>query len=379
MEKDIEVINQEIEDELYQEYLLNIRKEYIPERYNQIELLTELNNPDIDHYISISNRTDGKSFNYVHALLKIAIDYNLGLLFLSRNMMLRESYQTLISDIIEKFGYNRRDFQFIRNQYYVTLSYNDQLIAVISDLNNATELKYFSNFIKDFPILVYDEFLALDTDYLSDEWERLQTIYESVDRIEKHPLIHKPKIIYLGNAVNFNSPILNGLKIFNILEKHPVNTARVYHYDFHVMLEMNRNDNANIQRNTRAFASENDSMTTGQFKTNSYLIANDDDKNNVKRNPRTFYIKLKSDYLKVSFNYDTLLTILSITSTMPENETYIYNMDLKDNKSTSIYLNENYFDEREIKKQDKGFYLFENNFSKNYIRSEEHTSELQSR
>src|SRR5699024_821703 len=85
------------EDMKYKKFI----KEHIPEQYNQIKLLDELNNPDIDHFISISNRTDGKSINYVHALMEICIKHNLGLTFLSRNMMLRASYQELINDIIE--------------------------------------------------------------------------------------------------------------------------------------------------------------------------------------------------------------------------------------------------------------------------------------
>src|SRR5699024_7781700 len=140
--------------------------------------------------------------------------------------------------------------------------YQQQSIAVISSLNDATELKYSSNFLKKYPIMVYDEFLALQSDYLPDEWERLKTIYESIDRNQEIPLIKKPKIIYLGNAVNFDSPVLHGLKIFNILENHPINTAKIYKYEFNVMLEINRNDNANKQRNTRAFGSRSEEHTS---------------------------------------------------------------------------------------------------------------------
>lgn len=354
------------EDEKYKKMIKSFRKNHVPEQYNQIKLLDELNNPDIDHFISISNRTDGKSINYVHALLYIAIEYDLGLTFLSRNMMLRTSYQELINDIIEiSTIFDRRDFNFIRTQYYVSLNYKDQTIAVISDLNNASELKYFSNYLKKFPIIIYDEFLTLQTEYLSDEWVRLKTIYESIDRIEKYPLIHKPKIFYFGNAVNFESPILHGLKIFNILENHPMNEAKIYQYEFNVMLEINRNENANVRRNTRAFGSEDDSMTTAQFETNDHNIADDSDREHIKHNPRFIYIKLKSDYLKIWFNRDTLHVILSIESFIEHD--YQYNMQLKDNKEGSIYLNETYFDEDHIKRLDRGDYLFENNFSKNYI------------
>ena len=354
------------EDEKYKKMIKSFRKNHVPEQYNQIKLLDELNNKDIDHFISISNRTDGKSINYVHALLYIAIEYDLGLTFLSRNMMLRTSYQELINDIIEiSTIFDRRDFNFIRTQYYVSLNYKDQTIAVISDLNNASELKYFSNYLKKFPIIIYDEFLTLQSEYLSDEWVRLKTIYESIDRIEKYPLIHKPKIFYFGNAVNFESPILHGLKIFNILENHPMNEAKIYKYEFNVMLEINRNENANVRRNTRAFGSEDDSMTTAQFETNDHNIADDSDREHIKHNPRFIYIKLKSDYLKIWFNRDTLHVILSIESFIEHD--YQYNMQLKDNKEGSIYLNETYFDEDHIKRLDRGDYLFENNFSKNYI------------
>lgn len=359
------------EDQIFQDYLERFRKNHIPEKYNQIKLLNELNNPDIDHFISISNRTDGKSINYIHALLNISIDYDLGLALFSRNMMLRTSYQELINDILDiSTIFDRRDFNFIRSQYYLSLNYKDRTIAIISDLNNASELKYFSNYIKKFPILVYDEFLTLESDYLSDEWVRLKTIYESIDRMEDYPLIHKPKIFYFGNAVNFDSPVLHGLKIFNILENHTINTAKIYKYDFNVMLEINKNKNVNEIRNTRAFRSEDDSMTTSEFETNDHNIATDSDRNHVKSNPRFIYVKLKNDYLKIWFNRDTLKIILSIESNIQE--LYIYNMQLKDNKDDSTYLNESYFDDNHIKKIDKGYYKFENNFSKNYITTDFH-------
>ena len=353
-------------DNIYLKNLEKFRKKHIPPQYNQVKMLDELTNPDIDHFLSISNRTDGKSINYVHALLNIAIEYDIGLSFFSRNMMLRTSYQELINDIIDiSTVFNRKDFNFIRSQYYVTLNYKDKTIALISDLNNASELKYFSNYLKNFPIMIYDEFLALQTEYLPDEWVRLKTIYESIDRKESYPLIHKPKIFYFGNAVNFDSPVLHGLKIFNILENHPMNEARVYHYDFHVMLEVNRNENANQRRNTRAFGSNNDSMTTAQFETNPYNIATESDRHQIRKNPRFIYIKLKESYMKIWFNRDTLDVILSIESRI--DEPYLYNMQLKDNKEHSTYLSDRYFDDDHIKKIDRGAYKFENNFSKNYI------------
>ena len=357
------------EEQRYKKLIETFRENHIPVKYNQVKLLDELNNTDIDHYLSISNRTDGKSINYIHTLLYIAYEYGLGLTLITRNMMLRASYQDLIEDIIDiSEVFDRSDITFIRSQYYVRVDYRGQNLAIITDLNNATELKNFSNFLKKFPIMVYDEFIALETDYLPDEWQRLKTIYESIDRIEEYPLIKKPKIFYLGNAVNFDSPILHGLKIFNILENHPLNTARIYKYDFNVMLEINRNENANERRNTRAFGSGDDAMTTARFESNSHNVANDNDRNHVKRNPRVIYVKVKNDFIKIWFNADTLTTILSVEHTI--DGTYQYNLLLKDNRETSQFLNEKYFDEKHIKRIDRGEYLFNNKFSKDYITSD---------
>src|SRR5699024_12156242 len=100
---------------------------------------------------------------------------------------------------------------------YIEVLYQQQSIAVISSLNDATELKYSSNFLKKYPIMVYDEFLALQNDYLPDEWERLKTIYESIDRNQDITLIKKTKIIYLRNTEKFDRTVLNGLNIFNNL------------------------------------------------------------------------------------------------------------------------------------------------------------------
>lgn len=346
----------------YQSFITNFRTFHVPPRYNQLKLLDELPNKDIDHYISISNRTDGKSFNYVHALLNIAIEYDLGLCLISRNMMLRVSYQTLIDEIIDQSEIlDRKDFNFIRTQYYVQLNYKDRRLAVVAALNDATELKQFSNFLKKFPILIYDEFLALESDYLSDEFERMKTIYDSIDRQKEYPLIGKPKVFYLGNAVNFDSPILSSLKLFNILENHPMNTAKQYN---HVMLEMHKNENANQERNIRAFGGPDDNMTTGKFKTNPHRLATPGDREQVKRNPRTIWVKLKQDYLKIWFNRDTFNIILSIESTADQ---YDYNLQLKDNTPESVYLSPKYFDENHIKRHDKGHYLYDNNYSKNMI------------
>lgn len=357
-----ELFKEKTEEEKFKDYVKKFRKETIPERFNQVYLVDELLNPEIDHYMSITNRSDGKSFNYIHFFINNAIDHGIGFTLLSRQFTIRASYQELIIKILDTSTLLKtKDFEFYNTQYYMGIIYKDKMIGIITDLNSATNLKYLSNFIKDFPIIIYDEFLALEGDYLPDEWQRLKTIYSSIDRNGKIDLIKFPKLFYLGNAVNFSSPILNNLNIFNTLEKHPINTVKQYK---NIYLEMLRNDNANDERNLRAFNETDDQMTMGQFEINAFNLASDEDRTQVLNKQRTIIIKLDFNYLKIDYNFETYKTILSITGYQPS---YDYNINLKDNTKNSTYLKDSYYSANHEKRYNRQAYLFDNNFSKDFI------------
>ena len=357
-----------INNETIHPYVEDFRQKNIPKRYNQIKLMNYLLDDELDHYISISNRSDGKSFNYVDFLIKFAIDYDIGFMFIVRHHTVQLFGQTLMQKIIDTSSndYNPRDFIFINNEFYKTLIYKDKAIALITDLNKATDLKYNSNYLKDFPIMVYDEFLALEGDYLPDEWERLKTIYASVNRDDEIPYIKIPKVLYLGNAVNFSSPVLANLNIFNILERHPMNEVRKYE---NVVLEFNRNEQANEERNLRAFDETKDSMTMGEFDINNHNVANENDRLRINKNPSYIYIKLVKEYLKITYNTDTYECMLSIITYAKK---YDFNLLIKDNNNESIYLNENYYDMEHDRKYNKDLFLFDNVYSKDYILSDMH-------
>lgn len=336
----------------------------IPNRYNQIQLLDHILDTDLDHYISISNRADGKSFNYIHALIELSDKYGFKFILIARHYTVRFAYQEFLIKLLDKSHlYNSKDFGFLRNDFYITMYYKDKEICLITDLNQATDLKYHSNYLEDFPIMVYDEFLALEGDYLPDEWDRLKTIYASVNRKdpEDMPLLKLPKLIYLGNAVNFSSPVLAALDLFNILEKHPMNTMRKYE---NIILEMNKNENANEQRNLRAFKEENDELTNAEFKTNYFNVATEKQRMTIKQNARFIIVKLRDNYLKITFNENAELVLLSILN---YSKKYDFNMQLKDNTKESIYLDETYYSEKHSERYNKDYYLFENTFTKDFI------------
>lgn len=346
--------------------LLDKHRRTIPDEYNQIELCNELMNKNLDFYISISNRSDGKSFNYVGFFIKLAIEKGIGFMLVSRHFTLRYAYQELVDEIVDNMkGLNFNHIFYEKNDDYIKIGYKEDYIGIITDLNNATDLKYHSATLKYFPIIIYDEFLALEGDYLIDEWEKLKTIYQSVDRNKDEiPFITHPKIFLLGNAVNFSSPILANLDIFNYLQNHKINTVRQYD---NILIELRKNDNVNNKKNLRAFDSTNDAMTTAQFNFNDYQLTSTNDLKYIQKDSDFFYIKTDLGYLKIIFNVNDLRTDIKF---VPYVENYQFCTEIDDVKSDVIFLDERYYDYDNHHKQyyKKGsFITFDNAYSKQFV------------
>lgn len=354
----------------YQNFVTKFRKS-IPDHYNQIELVDKLMNQDLDFYISISNRSDGKTFNYVSFFLKLAIEFDIKFVLISRHFTLRNAYVELLERIaieLKHFDSNKLSTQ--NTQDYVAVYYGDKEVAIITDLNNATDLKYHSNYMKHFPIIIYDEFLALESDYLIDEWEKLKTIYESIDRNHGNiPYLKIPKIVLLGNAVNFSSPLLANLNIYEDLQHHgtyAMNSMRQYD---NILLEMRRNEFSNEERNTRAFKSDQDAMTTGEFDFNTFNLADEPLRNHISKNGDFFHIKTPINYIKVMYNVSDYQANLKV---VPYAESYQFCTDVHDVEKNAIFLKETFYKENHSKRYYNPSNLhFENAYSKTFILNEE--------
>src|SRR5699024_567078 len=122
------------------------RKKYIPERYNQVRLFDFLQDEDLDHYVSISNRADGKSYNYCSLALDLAIEYGINFTFIVRRFTVRTAGQKLFQKIIDSNDrFNPQDFVFRSTNRYIILIYKGRHVGIFTDLNEATDLKYESN------------------------------------------------------------------------------------------------------------------------------------------------------------------------------------------------------------------------------------------
>ena len=153
------------EEDEYQNTLKEYKSKYLPKEYNQLELLDQLTNNEIDWYISVTSRGDGKSFNYVGAMSYLCYYLNFGCTLLVRHWTLQEKAKTLVQDIIATIKmFSLDDLSYKNDTDYIIIYIKNKPVFFITDLNRASDLKQASHLLKEFPIIIYDEFLTLSSD-----------------------------------------------------------------------------------------------------------------------------------------------------------------------------------------------------------------------
>lgn len=359
-QKAVSLFSSEKEEYLY--YLKEYKKNYLPEEYNQLELLDHLCDEDLDHYMSITTRGDGKSFNYISAVSYLCYHLNMGATLLVRHFTLQDKMKELVEDIfqtIKWFDFND-NYHYRTTSDYIIISIGDKDVLLITDINNASDLKQSSAVLKNFPIILYDEFLTLTDDYCKNEYEKIRTIYKSIDRIKDRPYIKTPKCIYLANPVNFDSPLLPSLKIYNQLQTQEINTMKQYR---NVLLELRRNDSRNDGKNTRAFPDEYDSDVTGQFEFSNYKLIPEDQYLKIFQHSKSVKIKLP-EKMMLHFIENNGRMVISIERS---DNTEQYCLDLSDEKEDCLFLTEKYYKQSFVKKHEKGLFEYKDSFSKTFV------------
>lgn len=300
-----------------------IRSE-IPKQYNKVLLLDEILNPDIDLFISITTRGDGKTYGYFKALLTLAMKYeDFSFMAVARHYTLRNAYAIMIEQIMYDNKMASDSLIIRRKDHYIEILANQKSIAIITDLMAATDLKYHSAVLRHYRFIVYDEFLAIEGDYLPDEPERLKTIYESVDR-GTNSLLPNPKLLLIGNPVNYNSPLLSYFNLFDNLDNQEMNTVKRFD---NVLIERFRNESINEVKNNRLFSKTNNSSITGEFKRNTALVITTALKKTM---PYSFTIKL-SGTTNLIVHYSTARDYYLSVNDIPNTE-YEYCTDMLDYK-----------------------------------------------
>lgn len=362
-----QVENVELEKEKFYKEVRKIRKE-IPVKYNKVLLLNTLLDSNTDLSVSITTRGDGKSYNYLRALIKLAEKFPwFKITLLGRHYTIRQSYEQLVEKIVFETGYAPSDF-FIKSMPHYSLAYlKGSPIMLITDLNHASDLKLESNILADYRIIVYDEFLAIGDDYLINESIKLKTIFESIQRGD-YPMIPTPKIVLLGNPVNFDSPLLSYWGLMDMMEHQQINTIKHHtrydkagNYLFGVQMERWRNDNINEHKQKGLFTDDEGSIS-GEFKINKALIASDTEKEAIK-----YDTTIKIDdltYMIIHFNDSKHFYIQIDGITRSE---YDYCLRLSDVNGEATLIKQEELNPKFAIYYEKELIKFADTFSLNYV------------
>lgn len=251
----------------------------IPEQFNQLKLAKSLTQPNYDWLFNVSNRKDGKSFNWTILSTILGIENKFRGIWIARhytvkNALITQTYKFIEQAYEEKiFKYKPKDFTHINSDFYTTLYYKGEPVMLFTDLNVASDLKFSSAVLREYSFIVYDEFLALKGDYIRDEVEKLKTIYQTMNRPPYHKdLGGKIKIVCLGNPVNFSSPLLAYHNMFDMIEETPKNSFSYKEKPRKIIYEYNWNEKVVREEDTSAFG-EDDPMINAEFVVNNTLLA----------------------------------------------------------------------------------------------------------
>lgn len=252
--------------------------EKTPDKYYQAYGLKEaiLDSKTFLH-VNVSNRRDGKSFTTTDILWHLMRKFGIKCLFLAHDERSRISYYNQIKKVISETDTpDNEDFLEYRNiqRWYINIYYQSEHIATIIDYSEIESLKNESAFLSQFDIIFYDEFIMSPYRYNRYEYRDLKVLYKSVNRENKTRVFDRPKVLLAGNPINFDSPILSGFDLLNLIETQELNTVEKYERkSVNLIIEKHRNEHSNVKEESDMFPDENeDANSTGDFVFNNYNI-----------------------------------------------------------------------------------------------------------
>lgn len=260
-------------EKLFEELIENT-----PERFYQAHGLKAAILDDINYiHMNVSNRRDGKSFTTTYILTLLALKLGFKLLFLATDERSQISYFNQMAKVLRetdtKYKEEYLEYRTIK-RWYINIYYQSEHIATVIDFSEIESLKNESAFLSQFDILFYDEFIKSPYRYHRQEYYLIKMLYKSMNRPNKLRKLKLPKLLFAGNPTNFDSPVLAGFDLLNLIETQPLNTCETYHRNtVNLIIEKHKNEQANVKEENDMFPDENeDPNSSGDFVFNNYNI-----------------------------------------------------------------------------------------------------------
>lgn len=344
-------------DDIINEYVSNV-----PEKYYNLRVIKELTNDNFLRFWGISSNAAGKTFNATILFCYLGLKTSAKPNFIVRHYDLMARYiekmrdKILSSEYAKKYFPKPDHFIFRNRDTYTMMTYEGKQIAIISCLANDGDLKFSSEILSDFPILIFDEFIATDGHYIKREVKKLEIIHRSTDRNHNDKKINT-KIIFFANPLNFDSEFLDYYDIYEKLETQKI--GEYVEYDDKNVLDLFKNEHVNIEKNNDMFPPvEGDDGSNAEFLINNFLL-----KPVKKEDKLLACVKLQDEYIVQV--YDSAgKDVLKVTSYSPQID---FTLNLKDVTKKIKMLNKKYIRNKNLDDFKKGKYLFANMFTLNYF------------
>lgn len=336
--------------------VLDARIAKIPEQYNQLEMLSFIYNDDIDISMSITSRSDGKTTNAGAALWELGVECDYKTIIILPSDYVQRG---MTDDIIETIGiytdYNPQEILLRKRKFATELTYKGHTVMALCNLDDAMELKHNKEFMSQFRLFWFDEFIRFSNSYRPDEVLRYQTLFDTMDKDFDSP--YPVKALFTGNPLNFDSPFFAEWDLYKVLAEHELNTSHVYSMDIedvddvfnvNILLEIRKNVEVNKMKAKKIFRDRSGS-NSGEFHFNTWHIERPSFHENYRQNvvkvddQNYIYVYQQDDktYLQVKAYARDVNCCLNIAD-IDENIPYVPDSFRKDNYR-KLFINGAYY------------------------------------
>ena len=167
--------------------------------------------------IVMGNRSSGKSFAWKEKLIRMFKKDGSQFIFLKRGVEeSRASKLTNYFEDVRELKFPDDDIYASKDKFYI----NGEVMGYIKCLKKVVNDKSIS--YSKVKIILYDEFLNENGDYLKNEVSQLFNLYQTVARGGGEVIRENVKIVLISNAVSLINPYFRYLNLYNLKEGYTV-------------------------------------------------------------------------------------------------------------------------------------------------------------
>lgn len=211
---------------------------------SKILSLTDKNGSKPGWRIITGNRSSGKTTFFYRRAMERFLKHGHQTMFLYRYKYEIENLYSKVFKPIE-YWYDTKKMRVSKpyKEGYAILYYDNKIFGFGAALKSESQIKNVSNLFNKVSEIIWDEFQAVDGNYLTDEIGKFKTVYKSIARGPNKMVRYVP-CIAISNFVSMLNPLMTSLDVYNNVSRE----TKFLRGDGFV-LEQNINIAATVARN----------------------------------------------------------------------------------------------------------------------------------